>query len=104
MKLKDRLSSPNGGYASAHTSQSGPKQFKSNEACRCYNRGHCKFGSKCSYEHKRSYCGKVGHTVLNCRKLIADKERTLSKKEKDGGNELHISNLTFYVNQMLFHD
>ena len=46
-----------------------------NVACPKYNKGKCPFGSSCQYDHKCSYCFKFGHTVLTCRKLIADRER-----------------------------
>ena len=44
------------------------------EPCRCYNRGRCPFGAECNFDHHCSYCFKFGHTVLNCRKLIVDKD------------------------------
>ena len=97
MKLKDRLGAyhqhqGDGGNQSHnnnstrtfnnHNNSGGRNKF--GEACKRYNRGHCKFGQSCRYEHKCSYCGKYGHMVLNCCKLIADKEKAAShKKDKE---------------------
>ena len=64
-------SSKDVGNSSAHT----PREGKINEPCRRYNRGRCLFGVSCQLKHCCSYCFKWGHCVLNCRKLIADKER-----------------------------
>ena len=86
MKLRDRIHKGDlnantnyKGYDSLHYNQSGEgtsmqSKNKSNEPCRRFNRGCCKFGPKCAYEHKCSYCGKFSHGVLRCRKLAADKE------------------------------
>ena len=107
MKLKDRLykseqysqnnqslnnnsyhRSPHPGHSST---QSGGK---SSDACHRYNRGRCTFGPKCHFDHKCSYCGKFGHTVLNCRKLLADKDRAASGKREfvNPNNNLNMEN------------
>ena len=76
LRLRDRLSSSNNWGNAGHST--GGRQ-KSNEVCRCFNRGKCNFGSACKYEHKCAYCFKYGHNILNCRKANADKSR-------NGGN------------------
>ena len=40
-----------------------------------FNKGKCKFGMSCRYDHHCSYCLKFGHNVINCHKLVADCER-----------------------------
>ena len=92
MKLRDRISSGSseyvtGGAGNHSNAQSGqnpgssgpmPSKGKISEACKRYNGGRCKFGTTCRYKHKCLYCGKFRHTVLTCRKLMADKERQAS--------------------------
>ena len=48
---------------------------KVNEPCRRFNRGRCNFGNTCKYEHRCSYCFKFGHSSVNCRKAVGDRER-----------------------------
>ena len=92
MKLRDRI--PRDGYAGnnsyhggGHHGKSGQHnpgsgggahfKSKSAEPCRRFNRGKCNLGSACAYDHRCAYapCNKFGHSILNCRKLMADKER-----------------------------
>ena len=61
----------------------GNKPFNSGEICRRYNKGQCPFGSGCNYKHRCSYCYRFGHTVLNCRKLQAGKERGKSSRQAE---------------------
>ena len=76
------------GQVSKSDYSEGKKDQSSSEPCRQYNKGHCPFGTSCHYEHECSYCLKFGHTILNCRKLMVDKDR--AKQGKDhrsaGGN------------------
>ena len=93
MKLRDRLvggsdfqskqhyNNNNSGY-SPGGSYSTSKGGKVSEPCRKYNKGKCKFGQGCRYDHQCSYCHKFGHRVLTCRKLIADRERAASSSGK----------------------
>ena len=100
MKLKDRISkfpyqgsfgSPlNGNHSAVSGSESSQK---SNDACRHYNRGNCKFGSNCHYDHKCSYCFKFGHSILMCYKLAADHERKQNSR-KDGSYGSNSNNFT----------
>ena len=64
-------------------SNNNGNRVKINEPCRQFNKGFCKFGASCKYEHRCSYCHKFGHMILNCRKLIADRE----KKSKSVDNK-----------------
>ncbi len=45
-------------------SRNGKK--KPSNVCRLFNKGQCKFGKKCKYEHKCDQCGKMGHNSPNC--------------------------------------
>ena len=91
MRLKDRLSGANqlatgSGYdkrtGSNGNDNKSPKH-KSTDACKRFNRGYCKFGASCIFEHKCLFCGKFGHTILTCRKLQAEKEWS-SNRQKQG--------------------
>ena len=84
LRLRDKISS--GGAHVTSQGSGGHRDSKFNEPCKWYNRGHCSFGANCCYDHKCSYCFKTGHTILNCRKLMADKEHALNKdKRRDSG-------------------
>ena len=99
MKLRDRLIGGNNGNSSFansfHSRQSGgghgaqgEAKSKSGERCHKFNKGKCKFGTLCRYNHRCSYCFKFGHNILTCRKLVADRERVASaKKESKGGHD-----------------
>ena len=65
----------NGGNGNGKTSS------PSGEPCRKYNKGKCNFSNSCRYDHCRSYCFKFGHTILTCRKLIADREWGVEHKD-----------------------
>ena len=100
MKLRDRVnkaemfsSSNNLGYRPQPTGHSldgtpgsGFNRAKINEPCKRFNRGHCNFGPNCKYEHRCAYapCGKFGHSILQCRKLVADKQKSASKSKTAG--------------------
>ena len=100
MRLKDRLgrNEPNffsvgSGGGQSHTqgnrarTNSTPNGKGSGEPCRRFNRGKCPFGPKCRYEHCCAYepCGKFGHSILNCGKLAADRERNSGKRSHPDG-------------------
>ena len=94
MKLKDRLykssefnhASANNGsnYNSGNRSRNSTGSIK--EPCRHFNRGKCKFGASCHFEHRCSYCNKFGHRFFNCRKAITDRERS-TKRDTDRMSE-----------------
>ena len=91
MKLRDRLYKsadyPQGNGIKANYSNNGNSNGRrsgSGEPCRRYNRGKCKFGATCKYEHRCSYCNKFGHGFFNCRKASADRERNVGKKDRHG--------------------
>ena len=63
VRLRDRLRNNLG------ASRSEEKQ----ELCKQFNKsGRCTFGNARKFEHRCSYCFKLGHGVYNCRKLRAD--------------------------------
>ena len=47
-------------------------QGKNNDICRRYNKGRRTYGLRCRYEHRCSYCFKMGHPIINCRRMLAD--------------------------------
>ena len=89
MKLCDHLSrndsfmSCTGSQNNNHVHNSNSGSAKISEPCRRYNRGKCNFGPNCHYEHRCAYtpCGKFGHNILNCCKLIADCEKNGNKSQ-----------------------
>ena len=77
MKLRDRLYTRNEIAGSSTPSMHDKnKRGKINKPCKRFNQGNCNFGPNYKHEHHCAYepCGKFGHTILNCRKLQADKE------------------------------
>ena len=102
MKLRDRIyctdSGASHGHANNSTSNKGNfghnhgqghghiqgNHAKINEPCCRYNCGKCNFGVNCRYEHRCSYepCRKFGHTILQCRKLAADREQNGGEKRE----------------------
>ena len=60
---------------------------KSAEPCRWFSRGKCNLGSACTYDHRCAYapCNKFVHSILNCRKLMADKERNKGTGNQGSG-------------------
>lgn len=53
-------------------------------ACKNFNRGHCKFGNACKFDHNRcAHCGKSRHLMSSCRKLKADLGERGDKSQPD---------------------
>ena len=79
LRLRDKphqlINNNNSSFHSAGAGASSPSPGKIDEPCRRFNRGRCHFGSGCRYDHRCSYCFKMGHPVIHCRKLAADKEK-----------------------------
>ena len=87
MKLKDRIQNRSENSAQSFHSPTGggsATKLQSGEPCRRFNRGKCNFGPSCKFDHHCAYepCGKFGHSILNCRKLQADRD----KNRKQGTN------------------
>ena len=80
MILKDRTS---GSSARPEGQSTGGSSSKSKKVCYAFNRGRCKFGNRCRFEHKCGTCAKFGHGNHNCRKLIGGEF-----KEKETGEEM----------------
>ena len=94
MRLRDHLThgENNAVNSTGHFNNSyhTPKNSKSNNYCRRFNKGKCNLGRECAYEHRCSYCGKFGHGVIVCRKLIFDKEKAVKPHhKKDNGAPSH---------------
>ena len=62
--------------------------------CIPFNRGHCKYGARCKFEHKCGFCGKYGHGTFNCRKAqaVSGKESSSGghKTDSKGNNNQHV--------------
>ena len=60
---------------------------KKDNTCWRFNKNTCKFGSKCRFEHRCSYCGTMNHSALNCHKRLNNqKKNETSSKRQGGGN------------------
>ena len=62
--MKDRLRYAGGGNVQ-NTEHNGNSTKK--EICRRFNKGKCKNGSSCRYDHRCEGCGKWGHGLHICR-------------------------------------
>ena len=64
--LKDRLSANK--YEGAGSHQNPKQKNKIHEPCRRYNKGLCRNGASCKYEHRCTVpdCGKFGHGAHIC--------------------------------------
>ena len=86
MFLKDKLGSNKSRQASPGGSgqdQARNPKMKSNENCRRYNKGLCKRGASCMFQHKCDECGKFGHGAHICHK------RKANQRSGGGPGEAH---------------
>ena len=98
MKLRDRIHKDSSfgnksgwGTTSSNSPQNFQKFKNGTDACKKYNKGKCTF-SDCKYDHKCLYCGKFGHPIINCRKMLADREQQGGKRnnrESTGNASAH---------------
>ena len=66
-------------------SMSGGHNKKINHPCWKFNKNQpCSPG--CEYEHKCSYCGMFGHSVLDCNKLFSKKAEGRQQQHRSGGH------------------
>ena len=105
MKLKDRVSfnkaegsegQSYGNQSRQHNGNGGGRKNNGNsssrkEPCRRYNHGKCNFGTSCIFDHRCAYelCGKFGHNILICHKILADRERQTNKPPVSKEQALH---------------
>ena len=80
LRLTGNMNSSSGGGHSP-----GSNKDRIPEPCKRYNRRKCNYGTLWRYEHHCSYCLKFRHTILTCRKLLADQER-VSKHRSEGNS------------------
>ena len=93
MKLRDRLPKEGLKFSSMPNNtgvNNNEGRSPRSDGCRLFNKGYCKFGASCKFEHKCSYCGKTGHAIIHCRKLQAELERA-RVKSKSGTTGNHLS-------------
>ena len=61
------------------------------EICRQFNRGWYSYGFRCKYEHRCTYCNKLGHGSYNCRKVDYDRhdrgDRGTRSYDRDRNND-----------------
>ena len=94
MKLRDRIArhdaTPSHSNRYSNQSFTPNSSFKKGDECQRLNKGKCTKGRECRYEHRCSYCGKLGHGVIVCRKLIFDREHKPSSDQpgkREGARE-----------------
>ena len=95
MLIKDRLTnfSSNPGKGN----QDNTNNFCSmgnKKICYSFNRGNCKFGSRCKFDHRCGMCGKFGHGGYNCRKAasIAAARQQEPDNKRHSNKEVTIEN------------
>ena len=82
MRLKDRLHRNSDNVWTPNNANHKTGNNRS-EPCHRFNRGKCSYGPKCKYEHRCNYCFKMGHSIVNCRKLQADREKGVATPQVD---------------------
>ena len=71
IKLKDKLYVPGRGNQQNQSLQNqfqGQNPKGKSDICYRFNRGTCKFGFNCKFQHKCGLCSKFGHGVHNCQR------------------------------------
>ena len=88
MFLKDRVgTTPNKSGNGGGDNGNGQKSGVAKRLCFSFNRGHCKFGARCKFDHQCGLCGKFCHGTYNCRKAQATEKNQMkdtSKSDKEG--------------------
>ena len=70
-------------HAPHNNSNNRPQSHK--DICCRYNAGRCTYGLRCKYEHRCSYCLKLGHVEINCRKKAADSHESYRPIRQESG-------------------
>ena len=70
----------NGHFSSQNQSSQKPDWKKG--LCWRFNKGECKFGKRCRFQHRCNHCSSPEHPATKCPKLK-------NKKKKKGGNQQH---------------
>ena len=76
LRLKDRLQSDSRGGFTPNSNRT-----RVEEPCHRFNRGKCNFDMTCKFDHRCSYCNKFGHSFVNCRKAMADRDRKNKRED-----------------------
>ena len=87
MLIKDRLTnfSSNPGKVNQDNTNNFCSMGNKN-ICYSFNRGNCKFGSRCKFDGVRcGMCGKFGHGGYNCRKAAS----IAAARQQEPGNKRH---------------
>ena len=64
VRLHDKVKAHSGNEKLSHSK---------NEICKMFNKmRRCSYGAQCKFEHRCSYCFKIGHGIFNCRNWKAD--------------------------------
>ena len=70
MRLRDKL---RGEDYHRNKSQGHGHSKRNGDYCIHFNKtGRCSHGKGCKFEHGCSYCNKLGHPIIKCRKFLAD--------------------------------
>ena len=82
---ENKVNSSSTPYKQGNNGNSG-KNSSVDEPCHRYNKRRCPFGSGCCFDHRCSYCFKMGHMIWNCCKLAADIERERARSRYQNNN------------------
>ena len=83
VRLREKIKISGSDYHNHGQKSAG--QHRQNDFCKQWNRtGRCSFGRQCKFDHRCSYCFKFGHSVINCRKLRAERDDRRDNRRSNG--------------------
>ena len=65
------------------SSKSNNSRNQKDSTCWRFNKGSCKFGKNCRFEHKCSYCGSTSHNYPNCQKRNTNSKKQDKSEKRD---------------------